>query len=127
MPIRKEMRDKYPANWRELREDVRARAGDKCEGCGVRNHAMGYRDESGCFVEKDWEFINLWRLEGGKPLTIVCTAAHLNHRPEDNRLDNLAFLCQQCHNRHDAKMRAAGRMERAKAIPGQTSLLEEGG
>jgi hypothetical protein len=124
MPIRKEMRDKYPPNWKELRVEVRARAGDKCERCGVRNHAMGYRDHLGRFVEKDWEFINLWRLEGGKPLTIVCTVAHLNHRPEDNRLENLAFMCQKCHNGHDAKMRAAGRKERALEIPGQMKLRD---
>lgn len=41
---------KYPANWREIRASVMARAGNKCEGCGAYQHAVGYRDEGGAFI-----------------------------------------------------------------------------
>jgi hypothetical protein len=33
---------------------------------------------------------------------VVLASAHLNHDPGDNRLRNLAALCQRCHMRHDA-------------------------
>ncbi len=106
MPIRKEMRALYPTNWREIRARIQARAGDRCEWCGVENGSM-----RGDPVVR-------------KPVKIVCTTAHLNHNVEDNRDENLAFLCQKCHNGHDAKMRAAGRKARALDLPGQTALFE---
>lgn len=34
---------------------------------------------------------------------VVLASAHLNHDPGDNRLRNLAALCQRCHMRHDAR------------------------
>jgi hypothetical protein len=33
---------------------------------------------------------------------VILASAHLNHDPGDNRLRNLAALCQACHMRHDA-------------------------
>lgn len=50
MPIKPENRAKYPANWSEIRERIRARSSDKCEWCGVNNHAIGYREHDGTFV-----------------------------------------------------------------------------
>lgn len=49
MPIKPENKSLYPSNWPEIRETIRARAGDKCEECHIRNHSVGYRDEDGCF------------------------------------------------------------------------------
>lgn len=46
---------------------------------------------------------------------IVLTTAHLDHRPENCADDNLKALCQQCHNRYDAPMRARGIKERRHA------------
>ncbi|MGL4997058.1 MAG: hypothetical protein ACRC6G_12905, partial [Deefgea sp.] len=40
MPMKKE---RYPANWKQISIDVRARAGNVCETCGVRNQAYIYR------------------------------------------------------------------------------------
>lgn len=48
---------KYPKNWREIRARVQARAGDRCEACGVQNHAVGYRRPDGSF----------YRLRGNGP------------------------------------------------------------
>lgn len=45
-PMKREL---YPANWPEIRAQVKERAGNKCEGCGVANHAVGARDKRG-----DW-------------------------------------------------------------------------
>jgi hypothetical protein len=50
-----------------------------------------------------------WQTEndemGYKYIVIVCTVAHLDHTPENCDDNNLAFLCQQCHNRHDTQHR----------------------
>jgi 5-methylcytosine-specific restriction endonuclease McrA len=50
MPISKENRARYPANWSAIRAAILERARNRCEWCGVPNHAVGYRDELGAFV-----------------------------------------------------------------------------
>lgn len=112
MPIKPENRAKYPANWKAIREHIRGRASNRCERCSVSNHAIGYRDWTGAFYHQDGtpgtEFLhNAFGIR--KIFKIVCTVAHLNHNPADNRRKNLAFLCQQCHNRHDVQHRAETR------------------
>ena len=88
MPIRPEMRSRYPKDWKIRSRFVRfVRARGCCEWCGA---------------------------EHGKPhpvtaSKVVLTTAHVHdHRPEAASLLNLAALCQRCHNRHDAPMRRAG-------------------
>ena len=89
MPISAENRKRYPADWKTRSRFVRfTRAGNRCEWCGAANGephpATGSR--------------------------VVLTVAHVHdHRPEAASLLNLAALCQRCHNRHDAKMRAENR------------------
>ena len=50
MPIKPENRRRYPANWPEIRERIRARSGNRCEWCGVPNGAVGYRRADGEWV-----------------------------------------------------------------------------
>jgi len=45
-------------------------------------------------------------LDGLKVIKIVLTVAHLNHDPLDCREENLRTLCQACHNRLAAPLRA---------------------
>ena len=92
MPIRPEMRARYPSDWALRSRFVRfVRAGGRCEWCGAV-HGQPH------------------------PVTgslVVLTAAHVHdHRPEAASLLNLAALCQRCHNRHDAERRRRGRAER---------------
>ena len=111
MPIRPEERGRYPKDWPEIRERIRARAGDKCELCGVPNHAYITRGADG------WE-LALSEEEGA--VWIVCTVMHLDHTPENCADDNLKFACQKCHNGYDAKHRAAGikaRRRQAEVLP----------
>lgn len=76
---------KYPANWDEIRESILKWANNRCEHCGAENHQP--HPETGSRV--------------------VLTIAHLdNPDPMDCRPENLAALCQRCHNRLDAPMRA---------------------
>jgi hypothetical protein len=104
MPIRAENRDRYPPEWPLISLLVRLCAGWRCEWCnaeqGRPNPATGSR--------------------------VVLTVAHvLNDDPADVRPANLACLCQLCHNRHDAKSRAAGRRDRFRATLAVGDLLFE--
>lgn len=122
MPIKLENKKLYPANWPEIRERIRQRADNRCEKCGVYNHAVGYRDDQGFFKRDDGNiyhfqagygafpyseakeiasFLNDEEEDDVKWIVIVCTVAHLDHNPENNSDDNLAFLCQKCHNNYD--------------------------
>lgn len=103
MPIRPEMRARYPKDWALRSRFVRfVRAGGRCEWCGA---------------------------EHGRPhpvtgSTVVLTTAHVyDDRPEAASLLNLAALCQRCHNRHDAQSRRAGTRARAAAAAGQGELF----
>lgn len=62
----------------------------------------------------DWDQISG---ESPKPIVIVLTVAHLNHRPEDCRPENLAALCQRHHLAldHDHHRANAQATRRAKA------------
>jgi hypothetical protein len=81
MPILKENKHRYPANWKEIRERILAECGNKCEWCGVENYSV----------------------RNGKK--IVLTIAHLDHTPEHCGRENLRALCQKCHNGYDANHR----------------------
>lgn len=102
MPIKPENRDRYPENWPVIRELVRVRAGDKCEGCGVPNHTWIIRKDAG------WEYA----LPHQEPKVYIrCTTAHLDHQPENCAMENLRFWCQKCHNRYDAPHRVETRAQ----------------
>lgn len=125
----------YPENWPEIRRQIRSRAGEKCEWCGVANGADGARDLTGRFHSKEWVEVEAlpaqWdRLFGKgkfpKYIRIVLTVAHLGvphpdgkpgnkHDKADCRPENLAALCQRCHlnfDREDHIARAAATRER---------------
>lgn len=93
MPIRPEMKARYPKDWKIRSRFIRFyRARGRCEWCGIEN----YSERSGS--------------------KIILTVAHVfDKRPEASSLLNLAALCQRCHNRHDAKDRAKGILERKTA------------
>lgn len=131
MPIRPENRRLYPKHWPEIRAAILERAEHRCEepGCGVRNHALGYRDAESAFHEIDAAALHnmVPDVDGMKPIRIVLTIAHLNHDPTDNRPENLAALCQLHHNRHDAEHRRANaaRTRAAKRGGRQSALFQE--
>jgi len=84
MPIRAEMKDRYPPEWPLISLWIRVTAGWRCEWCNA---------------------------EQGLPhpvtgSTVVLTVAHIeNDDPADVRPANLAALCQRCHLRLDAPRR----------------------
>lgn len=102
MPIRPEMKSRYPKDWKLRSRFIRFyRAKNCCEWCGAENGKSH-------------------PVTGSK---VVLTTAHVyDHRPENASFLNLAALCQKCHNGHDAEMRRKNRIERLKAVSGQTEL-----
>jgi len=74
---------RYPPDWKQRRERILARAGNRCEQCGVENHS--------------------WRNEA----YIVLTIAHLDHDESNWEVadDRLRAWCQRCHNRYDREHR----------------------
>lgn len=91
MPIKPENKNRYPKNWKQIREEILKRANNCCENCGVQNYAMRMNPKT------------------GKEARIVLTIAHLDHTPENCSPDNLRAWCQRCHNQYDAIHRAESR------------------
>lgn len=99
MPIRPENRKRYPADWKAISLRIKQREGWRCKWCLAAHNEP-------------------------HPITgsnVVLTVAHLDHQPENCEDDNLAALCQRCHNTYDAPMRAAG--IKARKTPNQLTLL----
>lgn len=126
MPIRPEEKTRYPKDWPYISRAIRARANNECEWCKVPNRTVIYRFDTGEWMEMDGtvhdgetgESLGMCRgseAPAGRFIEIVLTVAHLDHAPENNSLDNLAALCQRCHNRYDQPMRIKGRRERGRA------------
>lgn len=122
MPIRPENLALYPPDWKAIRERILERDRHCCASCGVPNRAIGWRDEDGKFhlVERDgdrqlladtqFRYGDLRRL-----ILIVLTIAHLHDpNPANCADDNLAALCQRCHNILDMPMRKANAAARRR-------------
>lgn len=124
MPIRPEMKARYPANWKEIRERILERAGHCCERCGAGNYWDVQRLDpaapaSWTVVGFDpikancWPFFVMAAVNGMVITTIVLTIAHV-HDPDPANCadDNLQALCQRCHLVLDAPLHAATRRAR---------------
>lgn len=120
MPIKPENKKLYPKNWPEIRAEIKERANDKCELCGIKNHAIGYRWEGKFYQFKDgliempgelFQLLLEKSIKGPKYIKIVCTVMHLDHDPRNNGTPgdrpNLKFGCQKCHNDFDRPHRMA--------------------
>ena len=97
---------RYPANWKAVSQRIRERDGHCCKFCGVPDRAVGYRLPDGQFIEIETHTADDFEADGHKVIRIVLTVAHLSDPDPHNCADeNLAALCQRCHNRLDAPMR----------------------
>lgn len=136
---------KYPKNWKtEIRPAILKRANNCCEKCGVDNYAVVYWDKE----LKAWE-----RMCGNKHcdaagngeltykearicadlnnenagykvwIVIVLTIAHLNHDVTDNRMENLAALCQRCHINYDKEYHKQNAKETLRKKKGLQELF----
>lgn len=136
MPIRPENKARYPKGWPEISRRKREEAGNKCEWCKAPNRTLVYRFDTGEYMLMDGAVHDpnngdlLGYCKGseapkGRFIEIVLTVAHLDHTPENIDDDNLAALCQRCHNRYDQPKRIEGRRKRARAKLACGDLFEE--
>ena len=139
MPIKPENRARYPANWKEIREQILARAGNCCEQCKVPNGKRIARgagpflgtfqiDTAEVFDAETGEYIASVRMsefQVKNMVTIVLTIAHLDHTPENCDPSNLRALCQMHHLRHDAAHHAETARETRRARLNNLELFAE--
>lgn len=92
----------YPKNWKNIREEILKRAGNKCEWVVGECNGCNYRHDILCAEYNGQQAIKF----RGK---VVLTIAHLCHKPKCARRKHLMALCQLHHNRYDAKHRALNR------------------
>ena len=96
MPIRPENKARYPKDWKQIADGIRARAEGQCECQGECGLHPGKRCEELHLQPAKWA--------NGR---VVLTVAHLDHTPENCDPSNLKAMCQRCHNRYDRDHRAA--------------------
>lgn len=149
MPISPERMALYPGGsirsreWQAIRERIRSRAGNRCEGCGVENHRLGGRLHDGTFLAAQPTGDNGLRLTWPRPgddgwcgdvepvrlriIRIVCTVAHVDCDETNNADENLRFWCQRCHNRHDVAHRRANAAATRRRQQAAGDLFQEFG
>lgn len=132
-------RKRYPEDWTAIRARIQARAGDRCERCGVKNHTLIIRAVDGsCWYDPQedcyFRYPSGERIEGYfeadlrlKATEIVCTTAHVDpetkHDKTDCREEALQFLCQACHLAEDLSDHIANRRKSALAKKAVGSLF----
>lgn len=145
MPIRRELRKFYGPEWQNVtRPRILERAGDRCENCGVPNHAQVLRfwgrwvlltkaRLTRRHVTAFWNDPNSQRsaklatipIHLCRGVHIVLTIAHLNHTPGDDRDENLKALCQWCHLNWDRLHHLESRTARKDAARPLLVLTQE--
>ena len=139
MPIKPENKARYPANWKDIRASILARAGDCCEQCKVPNGkriARGAGPFAGTFQTDDAEVydaesgehitrVRMSEYQVKNMVTIVLTIAHLDHQPENCDPGNLRALCQMHHLRHDAAHHADSARQARRAALNNLELFAE--
>lgn len=151
MPIRPEMRDRYPENWAEVSLTVRERANQKCEcrgECGADHPGGRCAAPNGEYILRHMDEPARWGFSAktntdekadvrararryGKPIKVILTVAHLDHQPNNINDSNLRAFCQFCHLRYDrfeharnaVKTKARKRREAAEA-EGQRRMFD---
>jgi len=101
MPIRPELRHHYGAEWQALARDLKAAAAWRCQHGGRGAGEWVFK------ADADPAQLALFARAAGDPhalkYRVILTVAHLNHRPGDNRRENLRVWCQACHLAHDVQ------------------------
>ena len=130
--------ERYPADWKAIRDGVRLRTNNQCETCHAPNGELivrgckGGRDEGTymlprgeVFDAETGAYLGLARgseYDGERVVKVVLTVAHLDHDESNNDPDNLAALCQMHHLRLDAADNARRRRASAAKTAGQMTL-----
>lgn len=137
MPIKPENKARYPANWKDIRVTILARAHDCCEQCKVPNRTRIARGDGGDVDTYQMDDANVYCANTGAHLgrkrmseytllrmvDIVLTIAHLDHVPENCEPANLRAWCQRCHLRYDAAHHAETARETRRTRLGNLELF----
>lgn len=101
----------YHPDWKQIRNRILERAGNKCEQCGVQNHVYVRRGE--------------YKDGTPKVTMIVLTIAHLDHDKENYEVndDRLMALCQKCHLQYDLPRHIENRKYGRNFRKNQTKLF----
>lgn len=121
-------RSKYPANWREIRARILARAGNACEcsgECGDAHDGGRCNASNGVWIVRHETHPRRWRTrddvettmcedgcggirgyEGRLPVKVVLTCAHLDRDTSADESRIRAF-CQRCHLLYDKTQHAS--------------------
>ena len=95
-------RERYPEQWEQIAREKKESVGWICERCGKQCRRPG---------------------EPFDTHKRTLTVAHLNHKPEDLRPENLCAMCAPCHLRYDAQHHAETRKERRNRSNGGTENI----
>jgi len=118
MPIKPEHRDRYPADWNEIRAKVLNRAGLRCELCGAEHLDWIARRRScaalwislGQFKPLIFpERANQKPEDFLRPVRVILTIAHLDPTYGSSDPKHLLALCQRCHLKIDAHVHSQAR------------------
>lgn len=125
----------YPDNWDEIATAIKTAANWHCQNCGKPCCPSGtnFWDFTAQLAGTQWDEIlpdeeelilmEPWEVRSLRA-SFTLTVAHLNHRPEDCRPENLRALCSVCHLQYDAQF--MGTKKRLKAErQGQMTLFPE--
>jgi 5-methylcytosine-specific restriction endonuclease McrA len=99
MPMCREL---YPKDWKQVSLQIRERDGWRCKWCGAENSKPH-------------------PVTGSK--VVLTVAHHPDSNPANCADGNLQALCQSCHNKLDAPMRARNRRMNKRRISGQMELI----
>lgn len=111
-------RSLYPPDWEAIALSIKSAADWTCQDCGRPCRRPGEDYWNSFFPRIPSE----WRKDFCHPRRFVLTTAHLNHRPEDCRPENLRALCAPCHCRMDLAAKSTKRAIAAERH-GQLPLL----
>lgn len=121
---------RYSPDWPRISQERRDAAGQRCEECGVRNGAYGYRRAQEFIPLPADNMADAERLARALPhrpkaIRIVLTVHHMDEDPGNNAPQNLKVLCQAHHLAyHRAGAKAAP--QEARQASGQLGLFQEG-
>lgn len=125
----------YPDNWDEIATAIKTAANWHCQECGKPCFRPGETflkmmvrlepTEWASYLPDEEEVILMeaWELRSVRA-TFTLTVAHLNHRPEDCRPENLRALCSVCHLQYDAQFMGTKKRLKAERL-GQMTLFPE--
>lgn len=111
--------NRYPSDWfTRLHRIVWERAKGKCEVCGLHHLTIVMSQKIPMWRGKKKVYRAEWHEyypdvlpAGAKMVTVILTKAHLDHDAENKHVhpSRLKLMCQLCHLRYDAHMKAEKR------------------